>query len=61
MTHLLAQTETRTVSTNKRGALCTALLTATLVVTPFMLSSCGFHLRGYDKCPATYMQYKSTD
>lgn len=54
MTHLLARTERRTVSTNKRGALCTALLTAALVVTPFMLSSCGFHLRGYDS-PMTYV------
>lgn len=54
MTHLLAQTETGTVATNKRGALCTALLTAALVAAPLMLSSCGFHLRGYDS-PMTYM------
>lgn len=54
MTHLLAQTETATVATNKRGALCTALLTAALVAAPLMLSSCGFHLRGYDS-PMTYV------
>lgn len=54
MTHLLAQTETGTVATNKRGALCTALLTAALVAAPLMLSSCGFHLRGYDS-PMTYV------
>lgn len=54
MTHLLAQTETATVATNKRGALCTALLTAALVATPLTLSSCGFHLRGYDS-PMTYV------
>jgi len=53
MTHLSAQTETRSVATNKRGALCTALLTAALVGAPLMLSSCGFHLRGYDS-PMTY-------
>lgn len=54
MSNLLAQTETLTVATNKRGALCTALLTAALVATPLMLSSCGFHLRGYDS-PMTYV------
>lgn len=54
MTHPLAQTETGTVATNKRGALCTALLTAALVAAPLMLSSCGFHLRGYDS-PMTYV------
>ena len=54
MTHLLAQTETGIVATNKRGALCTALLTAALVAAPLMLSSCGFHLRGYDS-PMTYV------
>lgn len=54
MTHLLAQTETGNVATNKRGALCTALLTAALVAAPLMLSSCGFHLRGYDS-PMTYV------
>lgn len=54
MTNLLAQTETGTVATNKRGALCTALLTAALVAAPLMLSSCGFHLRGYDS-PMTYV------
>lgn len=54
MTNLLAQTKAGTVVTNKRGALCTALLTAALVATPLMLSSCGFHLRGYDS-PITYM------
>lgn len=53
MIHLSAQTETRSVATNKRGALCTALLTAALVGAPLMLSSCGFHLRGYDS-PMTY-------
>ena len=53
MTHLSAQTETRSVATNKRGSLCTALLTAALVGAPLMLSSCGFHLRGYDS-PMTY-------
>lgn len=53
MTHLSAQTETRSVATNKRGALCTALLTAALVGAPLMFSSCGFHLRGYDS-PMTY-------
>ncbi len=54
MTHQLAQTKTGTVATNKRGALCTALLTAALVATPLILSSCGFHLRGYDS-PMTYV------
>lgn len=53
MIHLSAQTETRSVATNKRGALCTALLTAALVGAPLMLNSCGFHLRGYDS-PMTY-------
>ena len=59
MTHLSAQTETRSVATNKRGSLCTALLTAALVGAPLMLSSCGFHLRGYDS-PMTYA-YKALD
>ncbi|SUD90166.1 LPS-assembly lipoprotein LptE [Psychrobacter phenylpyruvicus] len=54
MTNLLAQTKAGNVATNKRGALCTALLTAALVATPLMLSSCGFHLRGYDS-PITYV------
>lgn len=54
MTNLLAQTKAGTFAPNKRGALCTALLTASLVATPLMLSSCGFHLRGYDS-PITYM------
>ncbi|WP_296403547.1 hypothetical protein [Psychrobacter sp.] len=39
--------------TNKCSVLGTALLTATLVATPLILSGCGFHLRGYDS-PMTY-------
>lgn len=37
----------------KRSALCSALLSAFLLGAPLILSSCGFHLRGYDT-PMTY-------
>ncbi|HBH33842.1 MAG TPA: hypothetical protein DDW38_04755, partial [Psychrobacter sp.] len=53
MTNLAAKTETHNASKTKRGALCTALVSVALLGSPLILSSCGFHLRGYDS-PMTY-------
>ena len=53
MTNLAAKTETHNTSKPKRGALCTALVSVALLGSPLILSSCGFHLRGYDS-PMAY-------
>lgn len=53
MTNLAAKTETHNASKTKRGALCTALVSVALLGSPLILSSCGFHLRGYDS-PMAY-------
>lgn len=53
MTNLAVKTETHNASKTKRGALCTALVSVALLGSPLILSSCGFHLRGYDS-PMAY-------
>lgn len=44
---------TLALTSPKRSAICTALLASMLIASPLILSSCGFHLRGYDS-PMTY-------
>lgn len=53
MTHLVAPSEKCNLSKSKRSAIGTALLSVVLLGTPLILSSCGFHLRGYNT-PMTY-------